>query len=55
MKMTEAKAVKALRQYVAHMSAKEWAEAEIMLRRLRGLLDRIGRDATMEEVATWLH
>ena len=55
MRMMELKAVKALRAYVAHMGRKEWAEAEIMLRRLRSLLDRIGRDATMEEVATWLH
>lgn len=53
MKMTEAKAVKALRRYVAHMSAKEWAEAEIMLRRLNNMLDRIGRDAVRKEVATW--
>lgn len=53
MKMTEAKAVKALRQYVAHMSAKEWAEAEIMLHRLRCILDKIGRDAVRKEVATW--
>jgi hypothetical protein len=55
MRMMELKAVKALRAYIAHMSRKEWAEAEIMLRRLRGILDRIGRNATMEEVATWLH
>lgn len=53
MRMMELKAVKALRAYVAHMSQKEWAEAEIMLRRLRGILDRIGSDALRKEVATW--
>ena len=53
MRMMELKAIKALRAYVAHMSAKEWAEAEIMLARLRGILDRIGSDAVRREVATW--
>ena len=53
MRTMELKAVKALRAYVAHMSAKEWAEAEIMLRRLRGILDRMGNDAIKKEVATW--
>lgn len=55
MRMMELKAVKALRAYVAHMGRREWSEAEIMLRRLQGILDKIGRNATMEEVATWLH
>ena len=55
MRMMELKAVKALRQYVAHMSQREWAEAEIMLRRLGNILAKFERDATMEEVATWLH
>ena len=55
MRMMELKALKALRAYVAHMGRKEWAEAEIMLRRLNAMLDQIGRNATMEEVATWLH
>lgn len=53
MRMMELKAVKALRAYVAHMSRKEWAEAEIMLRRLNAMLDRIGRDVVRKEVATW--
>lgn len=53
MRMMELKAVKALRAYVAHMSAKEWAEAEIMLRRLNAMLDQIGRGAVRKEVATW--
>lgn len=53
MRMTEIKAVKALRAYVAHMGRKEWAEAEIMLARLRNMLDQIGRDAVRKEVATW--
>ena len=53
MRMMELKALKALRAYVAHMSQKEWAEAEIMLRRLNNMLDQIGRDAVRKEVATW--
>lgn len=53
MRMMELKAVKALRAYVAHMGRKEWAEAEIMLRRLNAMLDQIGRDAVRKEVATW--
>lgn len=53
MRTMEIKAVKALRAYVAHMGKREWAEAEIMLRRLRGILERVGRDATLREVATW--
>lgn len=53
MRTMEIKAVKALSAYVAHMGKREWAEAEIMLRRLRGILERVGRDATLREVATW--
>lgn len=53
MRTMEIKAVRALRAYVAHMGKREWAEAEIMLRRLRGILERVGRDAALREVATW--
>ena len=53
MRTMELKAVKALRAYVAHMGKKEWNEADIMLCRLQSLLERIGRDATLKEVATW--
>lgn len=49
----EIRAVKALRAYFAHMSAKEWAEAEIAFRRIKGYVARNAADAVRREVATW--
>lgn len=49
----EIRAVKALRAYFAHMSAKEWAEAEIAFRRIKEYVALNAADAVRREVATW--
>ena len=53
MKSVEIRAVKALRAYFAHMSAKEWAEVEIAFRRIKEYVARNAADAVRREVATW--
>lgn len=53
MKAVEVRALKALRAYFAHMSAKEWAEAEIAFRRIKEYVARNAADAVRREVETW--
>lgn len=53
MKSVEIRAVKAVKSYFAHMSAKEWAEAEIAFRRIQNYLARNAAEAVRKEVATW--
>lgn len=53
MKSMEIRAVKAVKSYFAHMSAKEWAEAEIAFRRIQNYLARNAAEAVRKEVATW--